>query len=264
DQYNSLYFFSADVWKNVALDTYELSEVHRQTDEQFINILNEIRIGHVSQKSLDVLNTRVRHIEEMPDQGIVLSSTNQLVNAINSSRLNKLNGEEYIYKAKQKGRGRHNIGTDIILKIGAQVIFTKNDPYGRWVNGSVGVVKKLTKRRIWVNVNYVTFQVPRVEWHDTSYLYAGRRRKIQEKRINSYQQFPLKLAWAVTIHKSQGQTYDQCIIDLKRGAFAHGQAYVALSRCRSLESITLLSPIMESDISVDKDIQNFMEGAIKL
>jgi ATP-dependent DNA helicase PIF1 len=256
EQYGGKYFFNAVVWQKTRLQIYELDSVFRQTDEKFKAVLNEIREGVASQQSLDLLNSRIRPLSNIPSNVITLSSTNKLVNEINQSRLSELKGKERVYKVKN--------GNSLRLKVGAQVMLTKNDPSGAWVNGSLGVVKKLRRRRIFVRINNRTIKVPKVSWTQVDYRYNASSGEIEERETTAHKQYPLKLAWAVTIHKSQGQTYDRCIVDLKHGAFAHGQAYVALSRCKSLDGLILLSPIMNSDISVDPAIKNFMKRARKI
>ena len=260
-----IYFFNAMVWRSTKLRIYELNEVFRQSDDKFRNILNEIRIGKVSAKSLNILNSRFEL--KLPKEDIItLASTNSVVNRLNEDKLKALTTKEYLYKAKndwfRKDKKLNNY--DLRLKVGAQVMFTRNDSLSRYVNGTIGVVTTLRKRRIRVRVGNKVYEVARVNWPKIEYVYNSKWKAVEEKTINLYAQYPLRLAWAVTIHKSQGQTYKTCAVDLKHGVFTSGQAYVALSRCESLNGLYLLSPIMQSDISVDPKIINFMSKSKKV
>ncbi|HUB93676.1 MAG TPA: hypothetical protein VMB52_04185, partial [Verrucomicrobiae bacterium] len=151
--------------------------------------------------------------------------------------------------------------TNLTLKVGAQVMFIKNDSGGRWVNGTTGTIQSPSEHTVRVKCGKRTFEVSPVTWEQSQYFYNERAKTIEQSIVSTFTQLPLKLAWAITIHKSQGRTYDNIVIDLRRGAFAHGQTYVALSRCRSLEGLHLLGKVQAKDIVVDQTIIDFMHNA---
>ena len=253
-KYGGIYFFNAKVWRKTTLHLYELEQVFRQTDNDFIEILNQIREGNISPKLLAKLNQRVVKVPKNKPL-IILAPTNKLVNEINLKQLAKLTTKSYIYKAKPR-----NSSEDLTLKVGAQVMMTKNDSQQRWVNGSLGEIKKLSKHSVKVKINQQVYKVNKQTWAKVDYLYNPKNQQIKKTRTGYLKQYPIKLAWAVTIHKSQGQTFDNCLINLKDGVFSAGQAYVALSRCKSLEGLYLGSVVMPSDINVDPKISQFMKS----
>jgi ATP-dependent exoDNAse (exonuclease V) alpha subunit len=257
------YFFNARVWGRTSLKIYELNNVFRQQDDTFKFILNQIRLGQINEQVLRRLNLRA--LVKPPDEGIVtLASTNKLVNEINHQKLAELSTKEYVYQAETTGHATakdYLAQTSLRLKVGAQIIMTHNDPKKRWVNGSLGRVVDLSTGHIQVKINGSIYSVPKQTWPKLEYRYDPGSKQIETKLVGQISQYPIRLAWAMTIHKSQGQTYQSCAIDLKEGVFTHGQAYVALSRCRSLAGLYLLSPIMSSDISVDKQVTKFMQQA---
>lgn len=254
------YFFNAHIWKTTQLEIYELNMIFRQKDEDFREILNAIRKGETHQQVLDRLNSRVEY--DIPEENIIaLVPTNAQVERINSYRLNMLSGPEHTYTASVEGNlERSFFPTDEYLKLKkqAQVMLIKNDTDRRWVNGSLGYVTDLTNDEVKVKIDGEVYSIPKVTWNKIRYTYNHETRKVEEDVIASFTQFPLRLAWGMTIHKSQGQTYGQVVIDLGNGAFAHGQTYVALSRCKTLGGIYLRREIMPRDIIVDPAIIAFM------
>ena len=259
ENFGGYYFFNADVWKDTKLNVHELTNIFRQKDEKFRLILNAIRTGSVNQEILNELNKRTL---PTPDTGIVtLATTNNSVNEINKRHLVKLDGKAKIYEANITGDlSESSFPTDeyLNLKEGAQVIFIKNDKENRWVNGTIGVVEKLEDDDVIVNINGISVPVDRVSWEKVKYEYNEKTKKVDSDVTSTFTQFPLRLAWAITIHKSQGQTYTSVSIDLGYGSFAHGQTYVALSRCESLEGLYLRRRINPRDIIVDQKIIKFM------
>lgn len=257
------YFFNAHVWRDAPLDIYELSQIFRQKDEDFKNILNEIRLGSVSENSLSNLNRRVDFT--VPEEGVItLATTNASVNSTNVQRLSRLSGKLFSYKAEIEGdleKSSFPTEEELELKVGAQVMFLKNDKEKRWVNGTIGFIKSLSEDEIKVDIDGIVYPVEKETWNKIRYFYNQRERKIDEEVISSFTQYPLRLAWAVTIHKSQGQTYGSVAIDLGDGAFAHGQTYVALSRCKMLETLYLKREVLAEDIIVDSAVTNFMSLA---
>ncbi len=257
------YFFNAHAWNKTELVIRELTKIYRQTDEQFITILNAIRVGDVSEHVLEELNERV--VTSMPRNGvIILASTNATVARTNTQRLGELSGEEVAYTAKVKGPLEPNsfpTDAELKLKTGSQVMFMKNDKEKRWVNGSIGTIEALEKKEVRVNVDGTVHTVGMETWDKIRYTYDETVDQLKDEVVSSFTQLPLRLAWSITIHKSQGQTYDAVAIDLGSGAFAHGQSYVALSRCRSLEGLYLKRAVTQRDIIVDPAIVDFMSKA---
>ncbi len=260
ENHGGYYFFHAHVWKETELEMYELNQVFRQKDERFREILNAIRIGNKSQDILDRLNVRVEM--DIPEENILaLVPTNFQVERINTYKLNALSGKIHEYKSTIEGQlERSFFPTDEVLKlkIGAQVILIKNDKDKRWVNGSIGYVCDLTKDEIKVKIDGYIYSIPKVTWSKIKYTYNTQTKHVEEEIVSSFTQFPLRLAWAMTIHKAQGQTYGQVVIDLGNGAFTHGQTYVALSRCQTLGGIYLRREILAQDIIVDPTVIAFM------
>jgi ATP-dependent DNA helicase PIF1 len=262
-RYGGYFFFNARVWQDTELVTYELTKIFRQTGKKFKDILNAVRSGQVNEQLLKELNQRSK--VELPSSGVItLGATNKIVEEINSQKLNALSGREYVYEACIEGKiGSHEylIEKTLKLKVGAQIMMIKNDKDKRWVNGSLGKIIKLSHHEIWVSINGSSYSIPKYTWSKVKYTFDQASGLIEENSVSQITQYPIRLAWAMTIHKSQGQTYSSCAVDLKDGVFAHGQAYVALSRCKSLSSLYLLSPILASDISVDPEVKGFMNRA---
>jgi len=257
------YFFNAHVWRNTPMDIYELTQIFRQKDENFKKILNEIRQGNISDTLLGELNQRTSF--QIPNEGVItLATTNNAVNVLNSIRLSRLAGKLFTYRAYIEGDlERASFPTEefLQLKEGAQVMFLKNDKEKRWVNGTLGFIKSLSENEIKVDIDGIIYSVPKETWNKIRYYYDQQERKIEEEVVSSFNQYPLRLAWAITVHKSQGQTYGSVAVDMGDGAFAHGQTYVALSRCTTLETLYLKRGIMTEDIIVDPVIIEFMSMA---
>jgi len=261
--YESPFFFSADVIKQAQPSKIELQRVFRQTDPQFIELLNKIRTRQVTAEELQVLNERFNHIVAFGKDELVinLTSTNKLASRINQDELTSLSFHEYSFNAVITGDfDEKSYPTDkrLRLKKGAQVMMVKNDPDKRWVNGSLGIIKNISQHSVRVSLGRASYQVGPVTWEKTYYEYNREEGKIESVVIGSFRQYPIKLAWAITIHKSQGKTFEKEIIDLGNGAFAPGQAYVALSRCRSFQGIQVKTPIKLSDIILDERVVDFL------
>lgn len=259
--YGGFHFFNASAWKQTEFKIYELSQIFRQKEPVFKNILNVVRDGTVEDGQIEQLNER--HNVAVPAEGVLtLATTNSLVTNINQQRLNKLEGKMYEYKASITGEMKEStFPTEevIQLKKDAQVVLLKNDKDKRWVNGTIGYIHDLSDDKISVSVNGIVYDLDTVTWEEIQYTYDPDSHKVEEKVASSFTQYPIRLAWAMTIHKSQGQTYESVALDLTTSTFAPGQMYVALSRCTSLEGLYLKMPVKRKDIIVDQKVKAFME-----
>lgn len=266
DTYRSFWFFDARVWQETQLKRIELTEIHRQADADFKHMLNAVRFGQVTAEIAGILNSTGARTP--PDDGtITLATRNDIVNRINAAALAKLPGKALKAAAEVSGEfGKASYPADesLELKVGAQVMFLRNDTGGggdgqRWVNGTIGTVTKIDVN-VFVEVDGEVFEVEPVVWEKYRYSYLAATKKLKKEIVAEFTQFPLRLAWAVTIHKSQGKTYDRAIVDLGDRAFSPGQTYVALSRLTSLDGLYLSRPLRPRDIIVDKDVERFMRG----
>lgn len=256
--YGGVYFFNATVWQKTDFKVFELTQIFRQKDSAFKDILNAVRDGSVVEAQIESLN--VRHGAALPKEGTVtLATTNALVTQINQERLDRLPGKAYQYNAFITGTMEKNsFPTEerLYLKKDAQVVLLKNDQNGRWVNGTVGVIEKLSETSIEVRVNGIVHTLEKNTWEEIAYTYEND--EIKAKVVSSFEQYPIRLAWALTVHKSQGQTYESVCLDLTRPTFAHGQLYVALSRATSLQGLYLKMPVKMRDVIVDPKVAAFM------
>ena len=262
DQYDSMWFFDAKVWQEADLRIYELTTIHRQHEEEFKLMLNAVRHGGVTAEIAHRLNETGARTP--PTEGaITLATRNDAVNAINAKALARLPAPIKTAKAEISGEfgGRAFPAEEQLqLKVGAQVMFLRNDFEQRWVNGSIGTVTKIAAT-VFVEVDGEEHEVRPAIWEKFKYAYSATTKELKRDIVAEFQQFPLRLAWAVTIHKSQGKTYDRAIVDLGQRSFAPGQTYVALSRITALEGLFLTRPLRPSDIIVDPDVRRFMEKA---
>jgi ATP-dependent DNA helicase PIF1 len=265
DQYRSMWFFDAKVWGDADLRIYELSTIHRQHEDEFKYMLNAVRHGRVTAEIAKRLNdTGAR--KAPTDGAITLATTNSTVTRINASALAKLPGRALTARAEVSGEfgGRAYPADEALeLKVGAQVMFLRNDSDQRWVNGSIGTVTKIDNT-VWVETEGETHQVQPVIWEKYRYSYSAVTKSLKKDIVAEFTQFPLRLAWAVTIHKSQGKTYDRAIVDLGERSFAPGQTYVALSRISELDGLYLSRPLRPSDIIVDENVVRFMSRAVAI
>lgn len=282
ENYQSSWFFDAQVWREDSLERFELGEIFRQSDEEFKEILNAIRVGEVKQEMLDRLNQAGNRFPPHDDV-IRLATINASVDQVNRERMSRLTTKpktfEAIFSASDEQAFGRTLPAEPVLelKVGAQVMFIKNDDgkrtndgvLKRWVNGTIGHVVDLpSSGGVVVEVDGEKLDVGRATWEKVRYEieeeFDEESGKVKEVLVTiplaEYQQIPLRLAWSVTIHKSQGQTYDEVVIDLGRGAFSPGQTYVALSRVRSLEGLYLTRAIRMADVMVDSDVVRFMSG----
>jgi ATP-dependent DNA helicase PIF1 len=263
NNYTSAYFFASEIWQQLQNMRYiNLSKVYRQTDRSFIRLLDEIRMGDIDYDSLTALNENVD--PDFDQEGyIYLSPRNATMQRINQQKLAELPNEERTYLPTITGEyNPNNMPTDPVLriKVGAQVIFVKNDPDKEYVNGSLGIVTDLDTNLIRIRLNHDDKEVTigRATWDMIRYrLDPEAEAQIKPEVVGTLEAFPVKLAWAMSIHKSQGQTFEKVILDMEGGAFEFGQTYVALSRCTTLEGIVLKKPLRQRDIMVDQRVVDF-------
>lgn len=259
--YTNTYFFNSNAYHNGNFSKIELKKIYRQSDIEFIDILNRIRLGEHTVEDINKLNSK-KDTTKLSDNFVTLSTHNTFVDEINKNELNNLPSELHMYKALVKGdfNVKLNIVDDVLmLKVGAQVMFTKNDSEtGRYYNGKLGVVESLGNNFIKVkdkDGNIIT--VTPDKWENIKYSYNGK--EIIEDKLGYLKQYPIKLAWAITVHKSQGLTFDSVMLDLQN-SFTHGQVYVALSRCTNMDSMVLINDINYNSIVVDDEILEFTKN----
>lgn len=268
--YSGPYFFNAKVFDNQSLfnkppfATIELKKIYRQKDEEFINILDAIRKGKATDGHLEKINKKVdqEFNGSLEDFYVHLTSTNYMADRINAEKLSQIKKDSHEFKGTVQGdftKGYLPTSENLILKEGAQIMMLNNDSKKRWVNGDVGKVIKVEDRNIFVELSNGRNEVvvPYV-WQRVRYFYNETEGHIDSETAGSFTQYPLKLAWAVTIHKGQGKTFEKVIVDFGRGTFASGQSYVALSRCTTLEGLILKTPLEQRHIFTDKRINDFM------
>jgi hypothetical protein len=260
--YESPYFFSAEVFKKVHLHCIDLKKIYRQNDEVFINILNNIRTNSVTASDFETLNNRFTSSQQpTEDFTVTLATTNYIAGSINDQELRKIDKPVFEYRGEIEGEfNEKNLPTDYCLQLkeGAQLVFIKNHPAGKWVNGTIAKIHSLAEGKIEVMLNNGEVEeLTPASWEHKRYVWDQKNKRVSSQVLGTYKQYPVKLAWAITIHKSQGLTFDKVVIELGRGTFAHGQLYVALSRCRSIEGITLMSRITQKDLIVDSRVLNF-------
>lgn len=262
--YKTLYFFSSSALKSMKYSCIELKNVYRQTDRHFIDILNHARDCTLTSQDISDLNARyIPGFSPKPEDGYIrLMTHNRQVDYVNETELEKLDSKPYTFVAAVTGtfpEESYPTADSLTLKKGAQVMFIKNDPERRFINGTLGEVKSIDKNSIAVRLaeSGTIIDVEPMEWQNIRYQFDEESKEISSKQIGRFKQYPLKAAWAITVHKSQGLTFDKAIIDV-HAAFSPGQAYVALSRCRTLDGLVLSSPVSASVFMRDNAVDAYM------
>ncbi len=262
--YETPYFFNSNVFKLANFRIIELTTIFRQKQDHFTEILNKIRVGQADNETLNPINDRVS--SKNSNSHIILTTTNSVADGINESKLESINKKTFTYTATVEGNfpsEERNLPVqfNLQLKKGARVMFVKNDRGGRWINGTLGWISDLYPDKIKVSISddnkSATVNVPIEEWENIKYEYDDETQEIKTIVVGKLKQYPLRLAWAVTIHKSQGMTFSKVKVDFTKSPFAHGQTYVALSRCRTLEGLLLTKKIWLNDILIDPEITEF-------
>jgi ATP-dependent DNA helicase PIF1 len=264
-EFGGPFFFSASALREgngTAL--IELSQVFRQNDEALVNVLNRVRDGDADEDDLETLNARVNPIRTLSegDPYVILTPTNAAAQRINMAYLEALEAKSFSYDAGVSGefsQGAHPTDVTLVLKAGAKVIMLRNDQDRRWVNGTIARVSRLEERQVWIEIDGKEYEIEPAAWESRRYAYDTEAQKIVESVAGTFKQYPVRLAWALTIHKAQGLTLDRVYVDLGRGTFAHGQAYVALSRCRTLAGMALARPLVPRDILFDRAAMGYRD-----
>ena len=254
------YFYKAHVLKRMNLPKIEFRTVYRQKDGAFLDVLNRLRIGECVQEDFDTLNKRVDYNGDTEDYSVILTAYRKRADQMNEEKLEELDDDEYCYKGVVDGKFKTKdfiVPEQLRLKVGAQVIFCRNVSRN-CVNGTIAKVSSLSENTITVKLEDGSeVNVEQAVWESKEQVYNRETKKMESEVVGTFTQYPLNLAWAITIHKSQGMTFDRMHFDLTRGTFAEGQAYVAISRMRSLEGLTLSNPIMPHHIIQNPEIKAF-------
>ena len=265
EHYSGIYFFNSNVYSQIGVELVELEKVYRQKDKEFIRLLNAVRNNSLTEEDIEIFNRQFKpHFAPKNELYITLTSTNDQARQINGEKLASLHSKARRYQGEVEGEfGEGALPTDesLELKEGAQVMLLNNDPLNRWVNGTMAVITRLKTDEIFVRLETGGEEsLQPFKWQMFRYDYDSAKRALVTEKIGSFTQYPLRLAWAVTIHKSQGKTFDRVIVDVGRGTFASGQMYVALSRCRTLEGMILKTRLLRRHVLIDYKIMEFLTG----
>jgi ATP-dependent exoDNAse (exonuclease V) alpha subunit len=261
DWFGGPWFFQADAFRQSEFLQIELKRAMRQADPRFLNLLEGVRTASLSRDDVDVLDELVDDTDPVAasETHVVLTPTNATANSINRARLEELEGETWEYQAQVEGEfddRSYAAEPSLALKVGARVMLLRNDSVPGWVNGTIGTIEKLEPDAVILKVGRSSARVEPATWEKSRYE-AGPRGGVSRKVIGTFRQLPLRLGWALTIHKAQGLTLDRVYVDMGRGMFAHGQAYVALSRARTLEGLRLSRALRRTDLIRDADAFEF-------
>jgi len=271
DRFGGIFFFNAPGIKECDLVVREMKHVFRQKDPIFIDILNGVRDGSITDEKLALLNERADVPLEEEDIAVVIAPTKEAVSRINNTMLDGIQERMFTYEATVTGDIKENefpVPKVLNLKVGATVMMLRNDSDStsskpeegrRWANGTLGKVSRLSEGHIWVMINGVSHEIDRMNWCKRQYTYNAKTKKLENRVTAAIEQFPLMLSWAITIHKAQGATYQSVGIDLEDGMFAAGQTYVALSRCVDMQRIYLSRPVTREDILTSNEVKGFLD-----
>lgn len=263
DHFKSRYFFDANILEQTGVSMIKLTNIFRQKDPEFIDILNKIRDNTISQEDLDMLNNKCYSSTRNPDD-LMLCATNDQVKRINDTQIAKLPGDPIVLTSEITGKFNPKnclVDETMVVKPGCKIMCRNNDSEGNWVNGTIGTfVRKLSSDVIVVKIDGVEYEMEKFKFETCDYKYDSKSQKLVPKETSCMKAFPISLAYAITIHKSQGSTYDKFSVDMGRGAFDSGQTYVALSRGTSLDGITLNQKITMQDIIIDPILVNFFRN----
>lgn len=265
-EYESPYFFSSKEIREVDLEVFELRQVYRQTERRFLSLLDAVRTNEMDEELLEDINTRHKPNEPQEEGTIILTARNATADEINKKKMDELPTISKTYYGTQTGDFNLKllpVEMSLVLKVGAQVIFVKNDADRRFVNGTIGKVVELLPESVKVRIEdnesgEKVIEIGPLAWETHRYSLDEKGNFVAQV-IGSYAQIPLKPAWAITIHKSQGQTFERCIIDIGKGAFEFGQTYVALSRCKTFEGLTLRNKLTPRDVFSDERIVEYYD-----
>jgi ATP-dependent exoDNAse (exonuclease V) alpha subunit len=263
NHYKSEYFFDSKVFKDMKIEYLELEKVYRQTDKAFIRLLNGIRNKTIDDAQIEEINRCYSDDEKkLPGDAVYLTTTNRMAEERNEAKLSAIKGKQFTFEASVRGKFEEKyFPTErlLTLKRGAQVMLLNNDAEGRWINGSIGTVHKIKEDHLSVRLAGGGIEeITPFNWSIYRFFWDEKSRSVDSEVAGSFAQYPVKLAWAITIHKSQGKTFENAVIDFGRGTFSPGQAYVALSRCRSLDGLFLKRKIRKSDIWRDWRVVKFV------
>lgn len=268
--YETPFFFSSNVFRSLFEGLYkqlrflELTTIYRQSEQKFVGLLNRIRNKEATEEDINSLNMQVISESDCLDNFIILTSINEQANRINQAKLDQIDGPTYTFRSTRQGNFAPQYAPaddTIFLKTGARVMLLNNDTQDRWINGTIGTLYRVEGGVAYVKID--NGDVEKVEpftWKSFKTVFNQDKKALETEEVGSFKQLPLKLAWAITIHKSQGKTFDKVAIDFGRGAFAHGQTYVALSRCTNFSGIKLLRPITGDSIIMDNRVVTFLEN----